>query len=85
MASFRVFSNTGGHDLADGLGPFDTDQALLEPVVEAGQLIGVESELVLNRCVQVLDVKENTHDQVLFRFHFVGTYRSTRLATYLGG
>jgi hypothetical protein len=47
-------------------------------------LIGVESELVLNRCVQVLDVKENTHDQVLFRFQFVGTYRSTRLTTYLG-
>jgi phosphatidylglycerol:prolipoprotein diacylglycerol transferase len=38
-------------DLPDELGPLDADQLLVEPVVEVGELVGVEAHLVQDRGV----------------------------------
>ena len=44
-------------DLADRLGPLDADQLLVQAAVEVGEPVGVETELMQDRSMEVLDVK----------------------------
>src|SRR5580693_6475627 len=52
----RSIGNPLSNELLDRLRPLDADQLLVEAVVEVGQLVRVEPELVQNGGVQILDV-----------------------------
>ena len=59
-----------GDELVDWLGPFDSNEFLVQSTMEVGQGIGVESELVQDRSVQLLDV-EPVLDRLVAQF--IGT------------